>query len=56
VCPITAILTPASAYISLSADYKTISVNEALAITPTDLGTKGFTLTVNSLLFAGTVS
>jgi hypothetical protein len=49
-------LTPVATYISLSADFKTISVNEALAITPTDLGTKAFTLTVNSANFSGTVS
>ena len=56
VCPITATLTPAAAFISLSADLKTISVNEALAITPTDLGTKTFTLTVNSANFVGIVA
>ena len=56
VCPITAFLTPAAAYISLSADFKTISVNEALAITPADLGSNTFTLTVNSANFAGTVA
>ena len=56
VCPITATLTPAAAFISLSADFKTISVNEALAITPADLGSNTFTLTVNSANFAGTVA
>ena len=56
ICAITATLTPAAAYISLSADFKTISVNEALAISPTNLGTNYFTLTVNSANFASNVT
>jgi hypothetical protein len=56
VCPIAASLTPAVAYISLSADYKTILVNKALLTIQTDLGTKVFTLTVNSANFSGNVS
>ena len=56
VCAITATLTPAAAYINLSADFKTILVNEALAISPTNLGTHSFTLTVNSANFASNVT
>ena len=56
VCPITATLTPSAAYISLSADYTTISVVASLIVKPTDYGTHTFTLTVNSSNFSGTVA
>ena len=56
VCPITATLTPAAAYISLSGDYQTISVNASLIITPTHYGTHPFTLTVQSANYSGTVA
>jgi hypothetical protein len=39
VCPITAILTPAAAYISLSANFSTISVYPSYIVQPTDIGT-----------------
>ena len=56
VCPITAILTPSAAFISLSGDYKTISVIAGSIVLPTDIGTNQFVLTVNSLNYLGSVS
>ena len=56
VCPITATLSPSASYISLSANYDTISVNAALMVSPTDNGTHLFTLTVNSSNFSGSVA
>ena len=56
VCPITATLTPSAAYISLSGDFTTISVDESLLYSPTDLGTHPFVLTVDSLNYSGTVT
>ena len=55
VCPITATLSPSAAYISLSADFTTITVNPALLVMPTDSGSHIFTLTVNSRNFSGSV-
>jgi hypothetical protein len=48
ICPITATLTPSKAYISLSADFKTLSVQASYILKPTDYGTQSFTLNVNS--------
>ena len=56
VCGISGALTPAAAYISLSGDSSTISVNAANISLPTDIGTHTFTLTVNSLLYSSTVT
>ena len=56
VCPISATLTPAAAYISLSGGFATISVNKSLIVSPTNLGTNTFVLTVNSATFPGTVA
>ena len=55
VCPITANLSPSAAYISLSTDFTTITVNPALLVMPTDSGSHIFTLTVNSKNFSGSV-
>ena len=55
VCPITAILSPFAAYISLSTDFTTITVNPALLVMPTDSGSHIFTLTVNSRNYSGSV-
>ena len=55
VCPITANLSPSAAYISLSTDFTTITVNPALLVMPTDSGSHIFTLTVNSRNFSGSV-
>jgi hypothetical protein len=44
-------MTPAVAFISLSANYLTISVNSSLIVSPTDLGSYAFTLIVNSANF-----
>jgi hypothetical protein len=49
-------LTPTAAYISLSGDSSTISVNAANISLPTDIGTHTFTLKVNSLLYSSTVA
>ena len=59
-CPITAVLTPSvltptAAYISLSADFTTISFDANQVVQPTDYGIHPFTLTVNSLNFSGSV-
>ncbi len=54
-CPIIATLTPLVAYISLSADYSTISVDTSVVMQPTDYGTHLFTLTVNSANFSSSV-
>ena len=56
VCPITATLAPSTSYISLSADFKTISVDASKIVQPADNGTHSFTLTVNSANFSGAVS
>lgn len=48
-----AILTPAAAYISLSADYKTITVIKNNIVLPTDLGVHPFSVTINSVEYAG---
>ena len=42
ICAITATLTPAAAYISLSGDFTTISIDESLIANPADLGTNAF--------------
>ena len=55
-CPITAILTPAAAFISLSPDFKTIFVDASKIVDPSDIKTHLFRLTVNSANFAGTVA
>ena len=47
-CPITAILTPAAAFISLSPDFKTIFVDASKIVDPSDIKTHLFRLTVNS--------
>jgi hypothetical protein len=54
VCPITATLIPYKAYITLSGDFTTISVN-ASQIAVSDFGTNTFTLAVNSANFAASV-
>ena len=51
VCPITAVLTPTAVFISLSADYKTISVDATQIAKPADYGTYSYVLTVNSSNF-----
>ena len=56
ICPITATLTPSAAYISLSANFATISVNKSLIVLPTNIGTFTYTLTVNSLNWSGSVT
>ena len=55
VCPITAVLSPSKAYASISADFKTISINASL-IAVSDSGTNAFTLTVNSSNFSSSVT
>ena len=54
VCPITATLIPTKAYITLSGDFTTISVN-ASQIVVSDFGANTFTLTVDSANFAANV-
>ena len=56
VCPIMAVLTPSSTFVSLSADYGTISLNASNISLPNDIGTKTFTLTVESLNYASSVT
>lgn len=54
-CPITATLTPSAAWITLSADFKTITVIPTMLVVHSDAGTHLFTLTVNSANFSGSV-
>jgi hypothetical protein len=54
VCPITATLTPTKAYITLSGDFTTISVNASQTVV-SDFGANTFTLTVDSANFAANV-
>ena len=56
VCAWTATLTPAKAWISLSSDLLTITVEPTSMVVPTDYGTWPFVLTVNSLLYSTTVT
>ena len=51
-----ATLTPAAAYISLSTDFQTISVNKANVVLPTDIGTHPFTITIDSVNYPGPVT
>jgi hypothetical protein len=51
-----AVLTPSSTFVSLSADYGTISLNASNISLPNDIGTKTFTLTVESLNYASSVT
>jgi hypothetical protein len=55
VCQIIATLTPSALYISLSADYSTISINPSILLNG-DIGTHPFTLTVISANFSGSVN
>lgn len=52
VCPIHATLTPSKAYISLSADFKTVSVDPALISKPSEIVKQTFTLTVTSPFYS----
>ena len=55
ICPITASnLIPAAAYISLTG--ATISVDASQIVSPADYGTNGFTITVDSANFSGSVT
>lgn len=45
-CTLVASLTPAAAYIQLSQDFKTISLDPSLVALPAELGTHAFTLTI----------
>ena len=49
-------MTPSSAFVSLSADSGTISVNAGSISLPGDIGTHAFTLTVDSLNYAALVT
>ena len=49
-------MTPAAAYISLSGDYLTITVDKANVLLPTDLGTNPFNIAINSVEFSSTVA
>ena len=55
-CNMAAVLTPAANYISLSADFRTITVDKANIVLPTDLGTHLFSIAIDSVNFSGTVS
>jgi len=55
VCPITAVLTPAKSYISVSSDYSSIILDGSKA-SDADVGLHTFTLTVNSKLFSALVT
>jgi hypothetical protein len=46
VCPIVVTLTPSASYISITADYQTISVDASQITLTSDLGSNQFTLTV----------
>ena len=56
VCPITVTLTPQAAYISISADFSTISVDASQIVQPADYGAHSIKLTVNSANFPGSVA
>lgn len=51
-----ATITPAAAYIRLSADLQTIEFIEDKVALPTDIGTHTFTMTVNSKYHPGLVA
>ena len=55
ICPITAVLTTSAAYISLSSDFTTITVDSS-QITLTDIRTHTFNLQVDSSLYSATVT
>lgn len=55
VCPISAVLTPAKPYISVSSDYSSIILDGSKA-SDADVGLHTFTLTVNSKLFSALVT
>ena len=55
VCPITAVLTPAKPYLSVSTDYSSIILDGSKA-SDADVGVHTFTLTVNSKLFSALVT
>ena len=50
ICPYTVALSPAEAYISLSADYLTITVNPSTMTVPSNVGTWPFTITAKNTL------
>ncbi len=52
VCPVHATLTPLKAYISLSADFKTISIDPALINKPSEIVQQTFMLTVTSAIYS----
>ena len=54
ICNMSATLTPAAAYISLSADFQTITVDKTNL--PTGIGTYPFTVTIDSVEYAGNVT
>ena len=56
ICNMAATLTPAAAYISLSTDFQTISVNKANVVLPSDIGTHPFTITIDSVNYPGPVT
>ena len=55
VCPITAVLTEAKPYLTLSSDYSSINLDGSKA-SDANVGVQTFTLTVKSKLFAASVT
>ena len=56
VCPVIANLSPTKNYISLSADYKTITLNAANLVSSTDYGVHTFKITATFPLNLKTVN